>query len=149
MTPAELPRVAASAPVAPFFEKDLGALIINALLMVKDFDRRSFSTDERPMTSADTSWLSAEGLPDPVNPFTDAPLDGSPKAASELHVFGTDEWNIAANNGNAFPPLGSGMPCPTISGVPPTGSCRVSLYFFCGFHILPHKLLRASYEIKE
>lgn len=148
MTPAELPRVAASAPVAPFFEKDLDALIINALLMVKDFDRRSFSTDERPMTSADTSWLSAEELPDPVNPFTGAPLDGSPKAASELHVFGTDEWNIAANNGNAFPP-GFWYAVPDDIRVPANWQLPGEPLFFCGFHILPHKLLRASYEIKK
>ena len=85
-------------------EKELDALIFNALLMVKDFDSHTFSTDERLMTNADTPWLSAEGLLDPVNPFTGVPFSTAPKQTGELHVFNTDAWNIATNNGTTFLP---------------------------------------------
>ncbi len=73
--------------------------------MVKDFDCHTFSPDERLITNDDTAWLATDLLLDhPANPFTGVTFSTAPKQAGELHVFNTDIWNTAANNGTTFLP---------------------------------------------
>lgn len=81
------------------------AMWYQALLMVKDFDSQTLTTDERLMTNADTPTLAMEGLiQNPVNPFTGNAISSEAKNAPELHVFGSHEWHTDINNGSTFLP---------------------------------------------
>ena len=75
----------------------------NPLLLVKDFNSREFTTDERFMTNADTPTLATAGIIDaPVNPFTGKPINSDPKLEPEQHVAYTMNWSTSTNNGNTF-----------------------------------------------
>ncbi len=61
------------------------------LLMVKDFNARSFEVSETFMTNADSPALAVkEIIPGPENPFTGNRLDGHEKSEREQLVFGSD-----------------------------------------------------------
>ncbi len=81
-------------------------MLYNPLLLVKDFDAKgSFTTDIRFMTNADTPLLAFEGLiRDPVNPLTGKPVTNAKKFESEQHIFFSDIYSTAKNNGTKFLP---------------------------------------------
>ena len=80
-------------------------MLYNPLLMVKDFDSKGFETDYSFMTNADTPTLAFSGVVDkPVNPFTGMLITSDAKSAPEQHIFSSDEWFIALNNGTTFKP---------------------------------------------
>ena len=79
--------------------------LYEALLLVKDFDAKGFTTENTFMTNADVPALSLEGLVEnPVNPYTGNPIVDSSKIDGEHHVIVSDEWNTDVNNGNQFFP---------------------------------------------
>ncbi len=80
----------------------LDILSYNALLMVKDFNSREFTTDMQLMTLGDVPELAMDGLIEsPVNPFTGKPLRSIEKNGTKLTIFSSDEWS--ATGGNTFP----------------------------------------------
>lgn len=83
----------------------LDLMYFNPLLMVKDFDSQTFTTDQTFMTNADVPILAANGvLENPVNPFSGKPISNAAKFAPELHLFLSDESNITVNNGKTYLP---------------------------------------------
>ena len=94
------PELASSGAYSP--EQWTDTMCYNPLLMVKDFGATGFTTDDRFMTNADTPVIAFDGLIDnPVNPFTENPVDGEGKNAPEQHLV-ESEWAISTNNGNFF-----------------------------------------------
>ena len=85
-------------------EDHLDVLNYNPLLMVKDFNSKEFTTDHTFMTNADTPSLAMEGLiKNPVNPFTNNPINSQPKEG-ELYITSSTDWSTDINNGNTFLP---------------------------------------------
>ncbi len=80
-------------------------LMLQCLMMVKDFDSKGFTVDERFMTNADTPTIAMNGLiENPVNPFTGNPITDAMKYAPEQHATYSYEFNVEKNNGYAFNP---------------------------------------------
>ncbi|MCR5328933.1 MAG: YidC/Oxa1 family membrane protein insertase [Saccharofermentans sp.] len=74
------------------------------LLMVKDFNATGFTVSEEFMTNGDTPTLAMAGLiEDPVNPFTNNPINSDPKNGPQ-HIFGSEILDVEKNNGNTFIP---------------------------------------------
>ena len=70
------------------------------LLMVKDFDSTGFTVCEDFMTNGDTPALAMEGLiDDPVNPFTENPINSDAKNGPQT-VFFSNDFNPDDNIGN-------------------------------------------------
>lgn len=78
----------------------------NPLLLVKDFDSRTFTIDPRFMTNADVPTLAFRDLlTDPVNPATGNPVTDEAKSAEEHPViYYLKNWDITKNTGNVFEP---------------------------------------------
>ena len=75
----------------------------NPLLMVKDFNSKEFTTDDRFMTNADVPTLATNGLIDnPVNPFTGKAVNSNAKLGSKQYIILSREWDTSINNGNTF-----------------------------------------------
>ena len=80
-------------------------MILQCLMMVKDFDSKGFTVDQRFMTNADTPTLAMNGLiENPVNPFTGNPITDEMKYAGEQHATYSFDFSVAKNNGYAFIP---------------------------------------------
>ncbi len=80
-------------------------MMLQCMLMVKDFNSKGFTVDERFMTNADTPTIAFSGLiENPVNPFTGKPITDEMKYAPEQHATYSYNWNVAKNNGVAFLP---------------------------------------------
>ncbi len=78
-------------------------MLYNPLLLVKDFDSRELTVDDRFMTNADTPVLAMKDLiADPVNPFTGVEITDAAKDAPQQYVAFTNVWNTKKNNGNTF-----------------------------------------------
>lgn len=74
------------------------------LLMVKDFDSRTFQTCDTFMTNADVPSLAMEGLIDePVNPFTGKGLNMEEKTAHPQFASLSHDWEILEDNRTVFP----------------------------------------------
>ena len=74
------------------------------LLMVKDFDSKGFTYDDRFMTNADVPVLAFEGIvEDPVNPYTGNPIDSSYKEEPEQLLLDT-AWRLGEHTGPGFNP---------------------------------------------
>ena len=70
------------------------------LLMVKDFDSSGFTVCEDFMTNGDTPTLAMEGIiEDPVNPFTNNPINSDAKNGPQT-VFFSNDFNPDDNIGN-------------------------------------------------
>ena len=83
----------------------LDTLMLDCMLLVKDFDSQEFTTDTQFMTNADTPTLAFKDLVDnPVNPFTGNPINSNPKNNGEQHLLFSYDWSIDENNGNVFLP---------------------------------------------
>lgn len=75
---------------------------LNPLLMVKDFNSDKFGVSNEFMTNADVPSLASETMiKDPVNPFTDNPINMKPKQGKQ-HVVFSDLYNVNENNGTQF-----------------------------------------------
>lgn len=84
---------------------DEDVMYYNPLLMVKDFHSTGFTTDNAFMTNADVPTLAfADLVSDPVNPFTDKPINSDAKNAPVQYVFGSHIYQTTKNNGNTFLP---------------------------------------------
>ena len=74
----------------------------NPLMLVKDFNSSSFRVSEEFMTNADMPSIALEGIvEDPVNPFTNNPINQSNKSG-ELLIYCSGETSIYINNGTRF-----------------------------------------------
>ena len=70
------------------------------LLMVKDFNATGFTVCDDFMTNADTPTLATSGLiDDPVNPFTNNPINSDAKEGPQT-VFFSNDFNPDDNIGN-------------------------------------------------
>ena len=79
-------------------------MAVNPLLLVKDFDSETFTTDNSFMTNADVPTLAVAGtIDDPVNPFTGKPVTNEAKSGEQLILYGT-EHRPEYNNGSVFLP---------------------------------------------
>jgi len=75
----------------------------NCLMMVKDFGSRGYQVSDELMTNADTPALVFERLiENPVNPYTGNPVDFEGKHTEELHLFGSNDFDVLINNGYRF-----------------------------------------------
>lgn len=73
---------------------------VNCLLLVKDYNSKGFSTDDRFMTNADVPSIALEGIVEaPVNPFTGEKISMDAKADGVDVFVGTD-WEL--QEGNTF-----------------------------------------------
>ena len=79
-------------------------LYFNPVLMVKDFENKRFSVDERFMTNADVPTIAMnELIESPVNPYSGNPINNSEKNNS-YHVVQKVENSIRENHGNVLLP---------------------------------------------
>ena len=78
----------------------------NALLMVKDYNSNTFTTNWDYMTVADVPTLATdEIIENPVNPCTNNPISSAAKDTLPGHlILWSPESNIYVNNGNTFMP---------------------------------------------
>ncbi len=75
------------------------------LLMVKDFNNRSFTSSNTFMTNADVPTLALQGLiENPKNPFTGKPVDNNEKYTHDQIIIMSEAWETSKNNGNTFLP---------------------------------------------
>ena len=73
------------------------------LLMVKDFGSDAYTVSESFMTNADVPSLALDGLIDnPVNPFTERPINSDEKSAHDQFIIASELFDINVNNGNQF-----------------------------------------------
>ncbi len=80
-------------------------MLLNPLLMVKDFNSREFTTDRTFMTNGDVPTLATHGLiENPLNPFTGNPINSDAKTAEAQHILFSEEYDITVNNGTTFLP---------------------------------------------
>ncbi|SCW54738.1 membrane protein insertase, YidC/Oxa1 family, C-terminal domain-containing protein [Ruminococcaceae bacterium YRB3002] len=88
-----------------FDDIGLDVSFVNPTLMFKDFNSTGFTTSDEFMTNADVPTLATKGvIEDPVNPFTNVPLNNDPKLAGPQHIILSDRWKTTENNGNQFLP---------------------------------------------
>ena len=81
---------------------EFDAEAVNPILMVKDFNQTGFTTSTEFMTNADTPILAFDGvIQDPVNPFTNNPINQDGKAGDIL-IYSSEEVNVNTNNGTRF-----------------------------------------------
>ena len=74
------------------------------LLMVKDFDATGFTVSDDFMTNGDTPALAmADIIDDPVNPFTQKPINSQLKEGRQL-IFCSYDWIADEGSGNTFSP---------------------------------------------
>ena len=89
-------------------EYDGGAIDVGGyfpLLMVKDFDSEGFTTSHTFMTNADVPTLAVKDLiENPVNPFTDKPINSDEKTAHDQYITMSYLSDIEENNGNTYIP---------------------------------------------
>ncbi len=84
------------------FSNDLDVQGFNPLLMVKDFDEKSFRESDEFMTNADVPSLALDKLiDDPVNPFTGKEINMNKKKNSQQVCYSYN-WSIADNDGYTF-----------------------------------------------
>ena len=77
----------------------------NALLMVKDFNSREFTTSDEFMTDADVPTLATSDLiSNPTNPFTGKAISSEEKKLHDQYVIWSMEVSTDVNNGNTFLP---------------------------------------------
>jgi hypothetical protein len=78
----------------------------NPLLLVKDFGAEGeIRTDDTFMTNADVPTLAmADLIRDPVNPFTEKPIDGNVSKQEKQYITMSHDWDTDFNNGNVFFP---------------------------------------------
>ena len=70
-------------------------LRFSSLLMVKDFNSRTFAVDDRFMTQADVPTLALSGLiENPVNPFSGNPIDSTAKSEPVQYLRQTGAMDI-------------------------------------------------------
>lgn len=82
-----------------------GVTFFNPLLLVKDFDSETFTTDDQFMTNGDVPTLALQGIVEnPVNPFTGKPINNEAKNATEMHVSYTTTYDVTVDNGNTHLP---------------------------------------------
>ena len=82
-----------------------GMTFFNPLLLVKDFDSETFTTDDQFMTNGDVPTLALQGVVEnPVNPFTGKPINNEAKNATEMHVSYTTTHDVTVDNGNTHLP---------------------------------------------
>ena len=75
---------------------------VNPVLMVKDFNSTGFTVSDEFMTNADTPSIAFDGVvEDPVNPFTNNPINQDGKSGDIL-VYSSKEVNVNTNNGTQF-----------------------------------------------
>ncbi len=75
------------------------------LLMVKDFNAKGFNVSEEFMTNADVPTIATKDtVENPVNPFTNKPINNDEKYAHGQLVLASWEWDVLENNGNQFNP---------------------------------------------
>lgn len=85
--------------------QDEDLMIYNPLLMVKDFNSDTYSTDESFMTLADIPYLAINEIIDnPINPFTNKAIIKEDKNDKKYYIIDSNEYNISVNNGYAFLP---------------------------------------------
>lgn len=73
------------------------------LLMVKDFGSKDFKISDEFMTNADVPSLATKGsIENPVNPFTNKPINADEKALHDQYVIISNDWDVMFNNGNTF-----------------------------------------------
>ena len=83
----------------------LDVMLVNPLLLVKDFDSRGFTTDGSFMTNADVPTLATQGLiENPVNPFTGRVISSDAKTAQPQLILCGTEHRPEINNGSTFLP---------------------------------------------
>ena len=86
-------------------EKWEDATQYNCILMVKDFDAETYSTDWQFMTNADVPLMAFEGLiENPVNPATGKAVEDTAKQDPEHELQFAVLWDIAKNHDNVFKP---------------------------------------------
>ena len=74
----------------------------NPLLMCKDFDAKGFTVSDAFMTTADVPTIALDGIvQDPVNPFTDEPVNSSAKEEGVL-VTTSGNFAVSKSDGNLF-----------------------------------------------
>ncbi len=78
----------------------------NPLLLVKDFGSRGeLQVDHRFMTNADVPTIATlDVIENPVNPFTQRPIQGEMDKTVPQKVTTSFEYNVAVNRGNTFLP---------------------------------------------
>ena len=75
------------------------------LFMVKDFNSTEFTTSTEFMTNADVPTIATKDLiQNPVNPFTNKPINSNEKTAHRQFVIRSLDWNVNVNNGKTFLP---------------------------------------------
>ena len=75
------------------------------LFMAKDFNSTEFTTSTEFMTNADVPTLAFKDLiQNPVNPFTNKPINSNEKTAHRQYVIKSLDWNVNVNNGKTFLP---------------------------------------------
>ncbi|MBR6391651.1 MAG: hypothetical protein IKS12_00035, partial [Eubacterium sp.] len=75
------------------------------LLMIKDYNSKGFSVSNEFMTNADVPTIALEGaVENPVNPFTQKPINSKEKFAHKQYIIASYDFDIAKNNGNQFNP---------------------------------------------
>lgn len=82
-----------------------GMTFFNPLLLVKDFNSTTFTTDGQFMTNGDVPTLALQGLVEnPFNPFTGKAINSDAKNAPEQHVSYTNTHDVTVDNGNTHLP---------------------------------------------
>ncbi len=75
------------------------------LLMVKDFNSETYTTNSEFMTNADVPTLAVAGLIENAkNPFTNKPINNAEKTAHPQYILLSGDWQININNKNSFLP---------------------------------------------
>ena len=73
------------------------------LFMVKDFGSTEFTTSDEFMTTADVATIATNGLVEnPVNPFTQNPINSDPKKQEKHFIFRSERFDVRTNNGERF-----------------------------------------------
>lgn len=86
-------------------ESQCDVMFYNPLLMVKDFDSQTFTTDNTFMTNGDVPTLATKGLiENPVNPFTGNPITDDAKNKPEQYILYSGNWDVTENSGTKFLP---------------------------------------------
>jgi len=83
-------------PDTRFGEEEWESILrFSSFLMVKDFNSRTFTVDDRFMTQADVPTLALKDLiENPVNPFTGNPIDDAAKSEPVQYLRQTGPLNI-------------------------------------------------------